>query len=1474
MANSDADVVVRFNGRDVVKGFDKIDKKIDKTIKKLVSMNKEDASKQQATGIRELSEMYEMMGGDIGKVRNELTQMNMGQKEVERVGKKGFAMVEKEIGNAKREAKELNKEFDRLQKNKGISGLGRNILASNAKVRKFVNDIRFGVAEIINQVSQAITHVYQLGIAYTNTAEAFGEFVERASDRTPEEALMALRRQTAGLVTDVDLLRSANVASLFGIDDRQFETITKYATLYARLSGNTENVGDFIERISLAISRASSRRLDDFGIWLTRTGDLSDPEKWRTAAIDEMALRINDLGSELEFAQDEIALMGVEFDGFMAAIGQAVKRDLDPVIKSLTRFFKWMGEWQKSANTFNELTLTAKYEPMSRADRNKMLADLSPKHTIEEFEEVRNTILRDQLNESKADFAKIELVLFRIKKLGTTDTDDASRRELRVINNEIRKADLGIEGMGDTLKDISDDALEQFYQQWRKSGLEVEAMEQKIRGLTPDHVKAFNPKDVVDPSDYLSAIKKLREDNLKAVREMEEEDVILKSVKDLVGSENFNIFKDEILLELAPKLQLDKDQIGKIDWEQVVTLMSLRPDDFAKEVQRLWSPVWKDFVSDMTKNFIDQSKTLSEGDLRDELDKMKKESEDKFIDDIKKEFDENIARAESFADTMNSVGDALAHVNPELGSFVSSIGNVYSGFVKMRNSIDLADSVAGVTSLFGAIVTGASLLNSVFNDTESALEKVRKEVERLNRESKRFSGDRRSAELFKAFDQEELAKEFDKQFSGLSHLLKLTIGRYSMGTEAEKPFVDSINRLRKGYTLYSDDVTDIIERNSDWLTDSQMASLKKYTSLLENIEQQKTELEIDFRNEEAQLILDNLELNHRKIEAQINAQAEAEKNFFQRWLEQRQELEAHRLRIQFADQFTAARGSAGLTGVVESNLQRELSALRRSQTTEEAEGLTDIAVKREEALFAAEQQRDVMIEAVETAINKLDVSFEEALYEGFKNLLPEGAIEGMIPKQVTPIQLAEAINDAYTKYSTELKKNWEASLEFEAKVNLALTGANVTLPTDTTIGITGEPSIDLTGKILRIVTGEGDVITFDPSTNKFKVVTAEGDVLTMDLTDKTFKFKTPDGDLLKVDISEKTFDFTTPEGDVLLIDLSEKTFDFTTPEGDVLLIDLSEKTFDFTTPEGDVLLIDLSEKTFDFTTPEGDVLLIDLSEKTFDFTTPEGDVLLIDLSEKTFDYTLPEGDVLNVDLSDKTFTFTPPEGAGSGVVTGGLTEPTTITLAEGAVSVENKVTANFDPDGSLLTAIGGIKTSLSEGGHTSVQLRNIKSSLDGSLLTAIVGIKTSLDGSLLTVIGGIKSSLDGSLLTTIGGIKTSLSEGGHTSVQLRNIETSLSSIFPDSVFKHGGKGIAQIMSELYSLFTNTESGNLLVDIRDSIEDIEIASPVALSNKQPSGSQGSNPTDPTDDNVLYDVFIENGAIYQGGVIVGYVSPTPN
>jgi len=161
----------------------------------------------------------------------------------------------------------------------------------------------------------------QLGDQLTKVSQGFSRFGSEAD-------LQALRYNTKGLVTDLELMKQATMAGTFGIGIKEMGTLLQFATRRAQETG--QSVDYLVESIVKGIGRKSPLILDNLGISaaaLRQEMHGVSMEMASVADVSEAVGRIAQkqlslMGESALTASDHVGQLAVEYQNLKASIGQ------------------------------------------------------------------------------------------------------------------------------------------------------------------------------------------------------------------------------------------------------------------------------------------------------------------------------------------------------------------------------------------------------------------------------------------------------------------------------------------------------------------------------------------------------------------------------------------------------------------------------------------------------------------------------------------------------------------------------------------------------------------------------------------------------------------------------------------------------------------------------------------------------------------------------------------------------------------------------------------------------------------------------------------------------------------------------------------------------------------------------------------------------------------------------------------------
>lgn len=221
-----------------------------------------------------------------------------------------------------------------------------NLLASG--IRNALSSIVSGIQSTVVGIGKAFAYLVDRGADVDQIRQAFVKLAHDAG-QVPEKLLAAGRIGVRGLVTDYDLMKSANQAMLFGLqmNEKEFGTLTRAAQTLGRAMGQdaTKSLNDLI----VALGRTSPRILDNLGI-IVKVGEannkyadsigktvkqLTAEERQNAFYVESMRKieeKIKSIGEVHLTLRDRLTQVGVSAKNFTDALAVAVS--ISPVLNA------------------------------------------------------------------------------------------------------------------------------------------------------------------------------------------------------------------------------------------------------------------------------------------------------------------------------------------------------------------------------------------------------------------------------------------------------------------------------------------------------------------------------------------------------------------------------------------------------------------------------------------------------------------------------------------------------------------------------------------------------------------------------------------------------------------------------------------------------------------------------------------------------------------------------------------------------------------------------------------------------------------------------------------------------------------------------------------------------------------------------------------------------------------------------------
>ena len=180
----------------------------------------------------------------------------------------------------------------------------RGIQQVDAKLKettKLFNNLgqAVGAAFIGTQIQAFIVDAVRLGDQLTKVSQGFARFGGEAN-------LEQLRQSTRGLVSDLELMKTATKAGTFGIGIGEMGQLLNFATRRAQETG--QEVDYLVDSIVTGIGRKSPLILDNLGISATALREKLNGVSIEAASIGEVSRAVGQIASE------QLRLMGESAD--------------------------------------------------------------------------------------------------------------------------------------------------------------------------------------------------------------------------------------------------------------------------------------------------------------------------------------------------------------------------------------------------------------------------------------------------------------------------------------------------------------------------------------------------------------------------------------------------------------------------------------------------------------------------------------------------------------------------------------------------------------------------------------------------------------------------------------------------------------------------------------------------------------------------------------------------------------------------------------------------------------------------------------------------------------------------------------------------------------------------------------------------------------------------------------------------------
>jgi len=182
-----------------------------------------------------------------------------------------------------------------------------------------------GAAFIGTQIQAFIVDAVRLGDQLTKVSQGFSRFGGEAN-------LEQLRKSTRGLVSDLELMKSATKAGTFGIGIGEMGQLLNFATRRAQETG--QEVDYLVNSIVTGIGRKSPLILDNLGISAVQLREKLNGVSVEAASIGEVSRAVGQIASEqlrlmgesADTAADKLQRVNTIWANFKAETGQFISR--------------------------------------------------------------------------------------------------------------------------------------------------------------------------------------------------------------------------------------------------------------------------------------------------------------------------------------------------------------------------------------------------------------------------------------------------------------------------------------------------------------------------------------------------------------------------------------------------------------------------------------------------------------------------------------------------------------------------------------------------------------------------------------------------------------------------------------------------------------------------------------------------------------------------------------------------------------------------------------------------------------------------------------------------------------------------------------------------------------------------------------------------------------------------------------------
>lgn len=236
--------------------------------------------------------------------------------------------------------------FDRQVKTstKNTQGFTKSMKGAKVAVGAFVG------AAVTRQIVKVGTELFNLGLE----SERIGASFRNLSDDISGTYLDALKEASAGTVSELSLMKSANQALLLGIQKETIPELLKVSRALGKATGRTAE--EAFADIATGIGRQSRLILDNLGIIVDTTKayddyaraigtsasnltELQKKQAFTNAALDQAKIKAAQVGENLDDMSTKVAQVTAKWEDFRVEIGKALVEGLGEALKENTEFF-------------------------------------------------------------------------------------------------------------------------------------------------------------------------------------------------------------------------------------------------------------------------------------------------------------------------------------------------------------------------------------------------------------------------------------------------------------------------------------------------------------------------------------------------------------------------------------------------------------------------------------------------------------------------------------------------------------------------------------------------------------------------------------------------------------------------------------------------------------------------------------------------------------------------------------------------------------------------------------------------------------------------------------------------------------------------------------------------------------------------------------------------------------------------------